>query len=76
MAVVGICLVTPSAPTAVMATDVALVVCQFRVTESPLVMLLLEALNTRVGAVGGGWVTVTWTCCGLLSPPGPVAVAE
>ena len=54
MVVEGICLVAPSAPTAVMATEVALVVSQLRVMESPLVMLLLEALNTRVGAVGGG----------------------
>jgi hypothetical protein len=36
-------------------------------------MLLLLALKTKVG--GCVCVTVTDTCCGLLLPPGPVAMA-
>jgi hypothetical protein len=71
--VVDICLVTPSAPFAVIWIEVALVNCQLRYTVSPFVMLLLLALKTKVG--GCVCVTVTDTCCGLLLPPGPVAMA-
>ena len=67
-----ICLVTPSAPTAVIVIKVALVICQLRFTVSPFVMLLLLALKTKVGSA---CVTVTFTSCGLLLPPGPVAIA-
>ena len=60
MFVVEICLVAPSAPTAVIVTESALVVCQLRVTVSPLTILLLLALKTKDGAVG--CATVTFAC--------------
>lgn len=40
----------PSAPVAVMVTEVALVVCQVNVTAWPEVMLFVLAEKTRVGA--------------------------
>ncbi|MES2223045.1 MAG: hypothetical protein V4587_19000 [Acidobacteriota bacterium] len=40
----------PSAPVALIATEVALVVCQVKVTAWPVAMLLLLAEKVRVGA--------------------------
>ena len=40
----------PSAPVALIATEVALVVCQVKVTAAPEVMLALLAEKTRLGA--------------------------